>query len=248
MDCALWLNRRKIRDAAEIPQNLDIASLRGYFLAGSLVEWLREHNGADYAAELEKIPLDCSELNSRISEIFGGSKFGESSVHGILLDGKNAKSAIYTNFGSYTSFGSFSNIWSSLAKFGRGSGSHLSTSGGSGIHEWEWEWLWKFYGSFGSFSLTSGGFHEWEWEWLFKLYGFYGSFGSFSLTSGGYESMLENLFTQLKFGSFSSFPWNLEELLGSYRGFPILDEYDLILLRTLMNCPLDRYGYGIHVI
>lgn len=220
MDCALWLNRCKIRDASEIPRNLDIASLRGYFLAGSLVEWLREHNGADYAAELEKIPLDCPELNSRICEIFGGSP-----VHGIPLNGKTAESGIYTGYGSYTSFGSSPNIWKILARF-------WGSFGGS----------WNFFGS---------GIHEWEWEWLFKLHGFYGSFGSFSLTSGRYESTLENLFTRLNFGSFSSFgsfrsfPW---ELLGSYRGSPILDEYDLILLQTLMNCPLDRYGYGIHVI
>lgn len=228
MDCALWLNRRKIRDASDIPRNLDIASLRGYFLAGSLVEWLREHNGANYAAELEKIPADCPDLNFRICEIFGGSKVDELPVYGIPLDGKTADSAIYTESGSFTSFtrfGSFHEIWELLAKLG-------GSFGGS----------WNFFGS---------GIHEWEWEWLFKLYGFYGSFGSFSLTSGGNEFALKNLFTRLNFGSFSSFGsfWNIPwELLGSYRGFPILDEYDLILFQTLMNCPLDRYGYGIHVI
>lgn len=225
MNCALWLNRHKIRDAAEIPQNLDIASLRGYFLAGSLVEWLREHNGADYAAELEKIPPNCPELNSRICEIFGGSAVDGLPVFGNPLNGKTAESAVYTNPGSFTSFGSFPDIWEVLAEF-------VGSRKGSGIHEWEWEWL----------------------------FGFGGSFGSFSLTSGGYEFTLEKLLMRLKFGSFSSFgsfgsfgnfPW---ELLGSYsepwgrQEFPILDEYDLILLQTLLNCPLDRYGYGIHVI
>lgn len=229
MDCALWLNRRKIRDAADIPRNLDIASLRGYFLAGSLVEWLQEHNGANYAEELEKIPEDCSDLNSRISEIFGGSAVDTPPVFENPLDGKTANSAIYTKLGSFTSFTSF------------GAGSNI------------WELLTKFGGSFGgSWNLFGSGFHEWEWEWLFKLYGFYGSFGFTSFSSfaesGGFEWLLQQFgyFGSFSsFGSFWNFPW---ESLGSYQGFPILDEYDLILFQTLMNCPLDRYGYGIHII
>lgn len=233
MECALWLNRRKILNAAEIPQNLDIASLRGYFLAGSLVEWLREHGGADYASELEKIPANCPELNSRIYEIFGGVP-----IEGKPLNGTSAAVAAPAGdwrgsaHGLVCSFGSlFNGSFGSYGRFGN---------------------IWNLFGSFGSFYLTSGGgFHEWEWEWLF---GFGGSFGSFSFTSGGYGFAWENLLAQLKFGSFSSFgsfwnfPWNIEEMLGSYRGFPILDEYDLILLQTLLNCPLDRYGYGIHIV
>ncbi|MBD5111111.1 MAG: hypothetical protein HDT42_01045 [Ruminococcaceae bacterium] len=236
MECALWLNRRKIRDAAEIPQNLDIASLRGYFLAGSLAEWLREHNGADYASELEKIPTDCPELNSRISEIFGGTPIEGKPLNGASA-ATTAPSAVWRGsaHGLVCSFGGSFN-----GSFGGSFGSYGGFAN-----------IWNLFGSFGSFYLTSGGFHEWEWEWLF---GFGGSFGSFSFTSGGYESALKNLLTQLKFGSFSSFgsflnfPWNLEEMLGSYRGFPMMDEYDLILLQTLLNCPLDRYGYGIHII
>lgn len=226
MDCALWLNKQKIRDAAEIPRNLDIASLRGYFLAGNLVEWLEEHGGAAYAEKLRKIPPDCPDLNSKISEIFGGSP-----IPGKPLDGSSspnpAPTGRYSSFISFGSFGSFG----SLSAFGS---------------------LWKLLGSFGSFRLTSG-LHEWEWEWLFTLGGYGGSFGSFSFTSGRYGFALETLLTRLKFGSFGSFslgsfPFSLEELSGSCHGFPILDEYDIILLQTLLNCPLDRFGYGIHVI
>lgn len=241
MECALWLNRRKIHDAAEIPQNLDIASLRGYLLAGSLVEWLNEHGGSDYASALAEVPLDSPDLNSRISEIFGGAPIKGKPLNGASAaapapvgDWRGSAHGLVCSFrGSFN--GSFVGL---LGSFGSSSGSY----GGFGN-------IWNLLGSFGSFYLTSGiGFHEWEWEWLF---GFGGSFGSFSFTSGRYESVLENLLTQLKFGSFSSFgsfwdfPW---EQFGSYQGFPILDEYDLILLQTLLNCPLDRYGYGIHAI
>lgn len=239
MECALWLNRHKIRDAAEIPQNLDIASLRGYFLAGSLVEWLEEHGGADYASALAEIPPDSPDLNARISEIFGGAP-----IEGKPLNGTSSVTLAPSgdwrgsSFGSYGEFGS---IWKSVGSFG----SFYLTSGGM------YKWLLEFgAGSFGSFRFTSGGMYEWEWEWLF---GFGGSFAAGSFGSYSAFGEWENLLAQWRSGSFGSFafgsfPWNLAEALGSYQGFPIMDEYDLILLQTLLNCPLDRYGYGIHII
>ena len=76
MDCCLWLNRKKISNAAEIIDNFDLAAVRGYFLGGSLSEWLREHGGTVYADRLDKLrtldPQD-PQLNDRLAEVFGVS-------------------------------------------------------------------------------------------------------------------------------------------------------------------------------
>ena len=52
-DYCLWLSKRKISDARDIPAAFDLSSLRGYFLGGSLVPWLKSHGGAAAAAILE---------------------------------------------------------------------------------------------------------------------------------------------------------------------------------------------------
>lgn len=252
MDCALWLNRRKIRSAEEIPDNLDIASLRGYFIAGSLVEWLYEHDGALYADKLAKVPPDFPDLNAIIAEIFAGKPVTNKTL------GKNAaKTAVLpsnsTNPGSGPPF---------RASWKRGSFPTFFTSGSF---------------KFGSFSITSGGFHEWEWEWLNRFLGQYGSFvytsyGSFVGLerlleiirgyggSGSFVGLYKGSFGEFnKFGSFSRFfgkfanhgsfgnlelpPW-----LNDLPDLPIEDEYDLIMFAALLHCPLDGFGYGIHII
>ena len=72
MNCALWLNRRKVYSADEIPDNLDLASLCGYFAAGSLVGWLRSHGGESLADDLEKISPKDPDLKEKLAKIFGG--------------------------------------------------------------------------------------------------------------------------------------------------------------------------------
>ncbi len=244
MDCALWLNRRKVRTAAEIAEEPDIASLRGYFLAGSLVDWLREHEGSRYAEKLEKLSPEDPALNEKLSDIFGGSACGHKSFgEGVHQTAADALSTITCSFpavlnsfdfgssGSYnysaiSSFGSFLRSW----EFFLGSYHSGSFTSGSGMHVWEWERFFALYES-GSFALGSfASFHEWEWEWLFRAIGG-GSFvvGSFNFGSywrmGGLGSSMEIPFPER---------------------FEMLDEYDRIMLETLMKCPLDRFGYGIH--
>lgn len=340
MDCALWLNRRKIFTAAEISGNLDVASLRGYLLAGTLIEWLDEHGGKRYAAMLSKLSPDDEKLGEKIAEIFGASSAPYKELKGetapdipqnapplpdispsSLLSSYPIGSAGSYNYAAISSFGSF---WNYLTE---SSGAYYLSSfaaGSGGSFEWEqwlsqlfgygsfsmgsfgsfsfsqWEWLYKLlfgYGSFTTVSYEFGsfGFSQWEWEWLFKLLYGYGSFTAESFSSGGFsqwEWLYKLLygygsFTAESFssGSFSQWEWlykllfgygsfSLESLLslfknygsfawgsfgffggsgsfGSYNtvkqepGF-FLDEYDLIMLRTLANCPLDRFGYGIH--
>lgn len=268
MNCALWLNKRKVRRASEIRDNLDVAALRGYFLAGSLVEWLCENGGKKYAEKLSGLSPADPELNDKIAGIFGGKPVGSKSLRNTseevteqhIVCGQSISSAVssyqFPSSGSFRfeeygsgvtgSFGSFSySQLSSFREFLRlyGTSSFGSFSLGS-YSQWEWlfRWFWQGYGSFyfGSFSS----FHEWEWEWLFRLF-FTGS-GSFSLSSSSFGSYNRlSLFGFLSsftgfgsFGSFNAFP--------DLSNFPVMDEYDRIMLETLMRCPLDRFGYGIH--
>ncbi len=234
MECALWLNKKKIFKADEISDNFDIAAIRGYFLGRSLVKWLSANGGEIYAEALSGISPDAPNLNDLLTEIFTGVKKNTVPTHsaddnliiavdrlrGVPTDGSfAAASGMASSFNSEL-LGSFK--WSSFSNFG----------------------------SFGPFSYGSfGKFSEWEWEWALgsfrKVSGSFGGFGSYSFNFGGAGSF--------NFGSFnySSFPWNYDKL-GSFAdgsfAFPNADEYDEIMYRTLGLCPLNRYGYGIHLI
>lgn len=285
MDCALWLNRRKIYTAAEIAANLDVASLRGYLLAGTLIEWLNEHGGKRYALKLSKLSPDDKDLNGKIAAVFGakpvnskaqdGGDRSSSAVPSAVSLGDLAPLSSYpigsagsydhaalSSFGSFTasslSFGSLSlesvgsnMTWKELREllFGGGSFSFGSFSFGSG-GSFQWEWLYRLlfgHGSFSESSFAFGSFSEWEWEWLYRLLFGYGSFfaGSFAFGSFFRQEWLYRLL--FGYGSFSMNSFSF----GSFGGItPLLslpiDEYDLILLKTLAGCPLDRFGYGIH--
>lgn len=228
MTCALWLNRCKVYRASEISENLDVASLRGYFLAGSLVEWLRANGGEEYANELSRLSPDDGELNEKLAAVFGGEPLPAKPLGaGDELPFVAAEpTAPFSSAMSSHPLSSFTESFSISWQF-------TPTGSFGSFSERLFALFSREYGSFGLGSRTS--FHEWEWEWLYKLFGGYGSFGSFS------------------FGSFGSFTINwLNEFFGSFSpnaSFPILpelDEYDRIMLETLLNCPLDRFGYGIH--
>ncbi len=320
MDCSLWLNRKKITSAAQITGNLDVASLRGYFLAGSLIEWLEEHGGGKYAAKLAKLSADDPSLNEKIARIFGGKPLPAKPLDGALSVGSaggltgsfrtggasfrmpnsfrftnTSFSAVggsgsayfsglssflaYLSGGSGGSFGASSFLNSSFSRWfwellsGYSGGSFVSTSFfTTSFSQWKWEWLWEFFGSYsgGSFvsaSSFSSSFAQWEWEWLWEFFRSY-SGGSFVSTSflGASFAQWEWEWLWEFFGSYSGGSFVSASFLGwersfgsfaggfgsfgggSFRENPFLDEYDLIMFKTLMMCPLDRFGYGIHII
>ena len=255
MDCALWLNRRKVFSASEISDNLDTASLLGYFAAGSLLEWLYEHGGEEYAKKLEKLSPADSDIRGKIEAVFKGKPTAyrtlgsENTVKcaagGISYCSYRPSSVPSSMRGSFR-FGSGSFVLSSFLKnFRTSSGSFYNFIGsfylgsflfGSGFHEWEWEWE-KFFSSFFNTSFRFG-------SGLSARLAFLRSFGSFNFGSFGFGSY--------RFGSFN---------LGSFRGngsFGVenlpelpeflknLDEYDRIMLLSLYGCPLNQFGYGIH--
>lgn len=231
MDCCLWLNRKKISSAAEIIDNFDLAAVRGYFLGGSLSEWLRAHGGTVYADRLDKLrtldPQD-PQLNDRLAEVFGVSAGAVTEVFcGNVPDNGMSRCG---------SFGSFSGgSWGGSGSFNFGSYGVFQGSG-LGI------------GSGGLTALGSYRFSLWEWEWEWRFAGrgsFRGSFGSYRFGSGSYL-----------LGSFGSFPWG--SFSGSFGagsfggfgsgGFITADEYDRIMYECLRKCPLNCYGYGIHIV
>lgn len=233
MDCCLWLNRKKISSAAEIIDNFDLAAIRGYFLGGSLSEWLREHNGDVYADVIDTLDPSDEMLNDRLARAFG---ITPGAVQEVFCGSSGANPA--QNGGSFT--GSFP-AGSGMA--GSWSGSFFSGSFGYGSYQ-------GFSGSGSSFGL-SGSYRfslwEWEWEWRFGRRGSFslGSFGSYLFGAGSYS-----------FGSFGSFqPGSFPELSGSFTAgsygsgrFITADEYDRIMYECLRKCPLNCYGYGIHII
>lgn len=262
MECALWLNRRKVFSADEIKDNLDAASLLGYFAAGSLIEWLRCHGGADFADKLELLSPDAPDILVKIAAVFGGAPAGYKALGGASdtaeaalgggqcsFHGKNGSGSGFFSAGKGGAGGSFSAGSGSLVDFGAGGSFGAFGSGKLG-----------FFGNFGSFkggSFRSGsGIYEWEWEWE----RFFGSFGAGSFAFGsGYAAMLALLkkygsFGSFGAGSFGSFSLNLlgEMKNGSFVGKKLpdflanLDEYDRIMLISLYGCPLNQFGYGIH--
>lgn len=239
VNCALWLNKRKVFRACDIPNNLDIAALRGYFLAGSLAKWLRANGGEKYAERLSKLSPDDAELNEKLAAVFGGEALpvkalgAENDAPTAAAPAPSVSSFTLSSYplSSYPLSSYFGSV-GSLRRF-LTAGSFGSFWAGS-FSQWE-QFFAMLSRGYGSFSFTSfASFHEWEWEWLYRLFG-YDSFGSFSF--GSFGSLTMAWFDEF-FGSFSPNAF-LPKL-------PELDEYDRILLETLMNCPLDRFGYGIH--
>ncbi|MGN0683325.1 MAG: hypothetical protein ACI4JY_06555 [Oscillospiraceae bacterium] len=246
MDCSLWLNRKKINTAAQIPDNLDVASLRGYFLAGSLVEWLYEHGGEEYAEKLSALDRNDKCLNEEIARIFNGTPLASKPLNGAcdnnIADERvplGAESSFrmpnsfrFTNLSSFSSYEFGSRGVTSFSEFASFLAYLRGLKGGSF--------------SVTSFFSTSFSEHEWEWLWEF-LRGY--SSGSFVSTSFSASSFLPSSFLSL----WGNGKVKLADLQGEWGSFDKwkslgIDEYDFIMFKTLMICPLDRFGYGIHII
>lgn len=231
LDCSLWFGRCRVNNASEIAEHFDMAALRGYFLGGSLAVWLREHGGEEQATQVDLLDPADPELDGRLARIFGQSAPEKQDVFcGGPVAVRGPADGCFSSGGSFFSGGSF------VLNGSFAGGSFGSYSIGSGnFRLWEWEWEWRFggsfrYGSGGSFSGGSfggGSFSVGSFAGLFGSFG-YGSFGSYSGGSSycGY------------------FPG------GSFQnGFFISsDEYDRIMYEHLRKCPLNCFGYGIHLV
>lgn len=259
MDCALWLNRKKVFSAEEISGNLDLAALCGYFTAGSLIEWLDGHNGKEYAEKLSFISPKDPLLKEKIAEIFGGQPvsyktFGEGEEVQTLVKNDNVVSS-----GSYPRFENISSKYLNSSHFALNEfgsavvNSRLFESYNFSSYSFKSFLLNIGFNSY-SFSswLNSSFWYEWEWEWIFGSFGFtsysYNSFREFmSSYLMKYGSRFFNIGSRF-FGSFNSS--YLSAIFGSFNrdfgSFPESDEYDRIMFECLFGCKLNGYGYGIH--
>lgn len=241
MKCALWLCRRRVFSAEEIPASFDLAALRGYFLAGSLVKWLEDNGGARFAKSLRALSANAPDLNERIEEIFCGSiNTNKTSKPASPFAGNNGVNAMgfrpcsssYST--SYKNFGSAQNgalISSFVKRHGFGS--------------FEFNSSYRGFGSARNKTLLGS----------FKQQGF-GSF-IFSTSYKGFGSaQYEQIFGSFADSSFYRMQKLWERVLrweqpaqGSFSGlFLPEDEYDRIMFLTLAKCPLNRFGYGIHIL
>lgn len=244
MDCSLWLNRKKINSAVQISDNLDVASLRGYFLGGSLIEWLDEHNGKEYADKLRFLSADTPDINEKIAEIFGGKADFGREINGCAeCDNTptDKEKSDCVSAASFTPPNSF--VYIDFSAVGSASAAEISS-------------FLSYVG--GSFTLGSFSEHEWEWLWNFLRGSVGGSFITSSFLSGSFVGgsfAFGNFMpSSLTFGSFSAWEWFSAIMSGSFNGSFSkcniwgIDEYDWIMFRTLMRCPLDCFGYGIHIV
>ena len=231
MKCALWLNRRRVFSAEEIPASFDLASLRGYFLAGSLVPWLEDNGGAAFAEKLRGLSADDAALNARLTEVFcgvlpkpaGPSQLVKPTQAPFVGNNAMAVSAQggACSFGGSGVFGSFGGSWGNLTSYK-----------GFGSMSWE-RWGSALGGSLGGSwgNLTSyKGFGSMSLEHWGSAGGSFGGSFAFDRFLARWERVLR---------------W--EQPRGSF-AMLLEDEYDRILMLTLAKCPLDRYGYGIHVL
>ena len=97
------------------------------------------------------------------------------------------------------------------------------------------------YGSYGSAVGSFGGFRLWEWEWEWRFGSFAGSFRNSSWRGGSFAGWLGSFAGSFGWGSFA-FP------MANGSCFITADEYDRIMYLTLRRCPLDCFGYGIHIV
>lgn len=229
MDCCLWFNRKKIGSVADAIENFDLPAVRGYYLGGSLSKWLREHGGAVYADRLDTLDPKDPLLNDRLAEVFSIKAAPATEV----FCGKVAGVCCGDCGGSYRA-GSFGGSFSSgsfrVGSFRSGSGLGRFTSFGSfRSHMWEWEWEWRFGNRSGSFRTGSFSFGSYLFGSGSYLLGSFGSFSRGSL-SGSFGAGS---------GSFGGLGFN---------GVMTADEYDRIMYECLKKCPLNCYGYGMHIV
>jgi hypothetical protein len=130
------MNGVKIRCADEIYNNFDPVSLRGYFLGGSLIRWLKANGGEKEAEILEETEY-CDDINARIEFAFGLRNNLPKIIPApkiiipvpiipVLSQYNSFQGSGSGLFGSYGSYGSFGSYY-----YGSGLGSGLL---GYGLH------------------------------------------------------------------------------------------------------------------
>ena len=259
----LWLNGKKVYTLQQLIASFDAEAVGLYCLGGGLVRWLKDCGEQAIAEKVEHIDLS-GNISRQLAEIFGvdlpeteeqpydplpaakppafteGGSFGISPSS--LPETSFSIGSFETSF-STSSF-NFSNLYTSFFTT-----SFLTTSFISGYeHEYEYE----------SSSFTTNSFSIYQTS--FSAETAY-SAGSFTLSSGLFAlGSFELGSFAFEYGSFplgpSSFPLALSSFSpdsaetaqpATAENAPPMTPQQKFEL-NLSSCPLNRYGYGIHLV
>lgn len=254
----LWLNGKKVYTLQQLRASFDAEAVELYCLGGSLARWLRDCGEPDTAEKVERIDFSRS-ISHQLAEIFGVSlpkneeqpqlPAAPANPHAPAAAGSFAlpssftsdmilpASSFLTSFDT-TSF-SFSAVYTSF----------FTTSFGGYEHEYEYEsgsfttssfslYLSSFFAETasltGSFSFSS-----------FNLGSFAAEYGSFAVgygsfqTSGSFSPVLSSFSSD---SATAASPAPAQETEPQ----PLTPQQKFEL--NLSSNPLNRFGYGIHLI
>ena len=251
----LWLNGKKAYTLQQLRASFDAEAVELYCLGGGLVRWLKDCGEQDIAEKVAQIDLSRS-ISRQLAEILGVDlpETDEGSFQSAITP-KPTPSAAGSSFAAspssfsdtYLPLGSFSSSFDtasfsfSAAYTSFFTTSFLTTSFGGSEYEYEYE-----SGSFttNSFSLYLSSFFT---ESAFFTGSF--AFGSGSFTLGSFTTEYGSFF--LGSGSFplslTSFsPQSFESPTAEKEPTPLTPQQKFRL--NLSSCPLNRYGYGIHIV
>ena len=235
----LWLNGKKIYTLQQLRASFDAEAAELYCLGGGLARWLKDCGEQDTAEKVEQIDLSKS-ISRQLAEIFG--------IDLPETEEQEYQAAITANPPIPAANGSFTPPYSSES-------SSFSTSSFALSNE---------YTSFFNTSFLTASFSGYEYEYEYKsssftstsFYFFQSSFfaqsafsaGSFALNSftlGSFTTEYGSDSFHLGLSSFS--PKSDETVPPTEREQPSLTPQQKFRL-NLSSCPLNRYGYGIHLI
>ncbi|MCM1333661.1 MAG: hypothetical protein NC084_07505 [Bacteroides sp.] len=222
----LYLGEARAYDVPTLRRYFDTALVSGYLLGGTLERWLSDAGEAAILARVRAIDYG-GDIGEQLEHIFGVRPARKTRLPACLIK-KPPSAAARPLPSSYFREGFAPRGSYSFGSYHLPSGSYRLGSFRTGSFQ-----VGSYY--IGSYRLGS---YRYEWEWEFER----GSYrkGSFYRTSFGAG------------GSFRAGSYRKGSFSGSYRFYAgnaeITEEEYRRTLINLSSCPLNEYGYGIHLI
>lgn len=266
---SLWIGGKKIYSLEQLKDNFDLTSVELYYCGGGLARWLRLCGEADIADKIEKIDTSF-DISEQLAEIFGQPKPIKKTQSNSSADVSAPKEPVeasssfsfevpkqensfriggglnsfspelipFSSFEMSSSFGGSSFTWT---LFYTGSGASFSLEAAS---------LLTTSFNFFSTSFMTSSFHQYEYE--FETGGSFsglGSFklGSFSFASGSFTSSAGSFNTTELEPEACGSDRLISESVNNKAEAPLPSPREKIL-QNFLACPLNRFGYGLHLI
>ena len=257
----LWLNGKKVYTLQQLRASFDAEAVGLYCLGGGLVRWLKDCGEQAAAEKVERIDLS-KNISRQLAEIFGVD----------LPETPETKEQPYeplptAKAPAFAANGSFGISPSSLPETSFSTGS-FETSFSTSSFNFSALYTSFFTTSFLTTSFTSGYEHEYEYEsssFTTNSFSLYQT--SFSAETAGLLSSGSFALGSFELGSFTfehgsftlgsgSFPLTLSSFspksaettpTATAENTPPMTPQQKFEL-NLSSCPLNRYGYGIHLV